>query len=221
MDRSRIAVVIPALNEGETIASVVERVRSLALPIVVDDGSIDDTGEKALKAGGTVVRNPVNLGYDGALDRGFRCAAEMNCEYIITMDADGQHDPSVLDQFIAALSDADIVIGVRDRRQRFAERLFALVAFLLWRVRDPLCGFKAYRTALYRELGHFDSYRSIGTELALYAAQRGKRIAQIPVKSRRRADRPRFGGALSGNMRIMRALWLGMSSRSRRQTADS
>jgi hypothetical protein len=67
--------------------------------------------------------------------------------------------------------------------------------------------------SVYQALGHFDSYRSIGTELALFAARRGYRLAQVAVKTRDRADAPRFGRLLSANLRILRALALGMFRR--------
>jgi glycosyltransferase involved in cell wall biosynthesis len=203
---SRVAIVVPALNEERTIESVVAKARPHGIPVVVDDGSTDRTGALAEAAGASVVRLATNLGYDGALDAGFARASELGAEYIITMDADGQHDPDVLHAFIAALDGgADVVIGNRDRRQRFAERLFAVLARLRWGVRDPLCGMKGYRTSIYRELGHFDSYGSIGTELALYAARRRKSLAQVPVITRPRTDAPRFGSTLRANLRILRA----------------
>jgi glycosyltransferase involved in cell wall biosynthesis len=212
MDRSRIAIVIPALNEAETISAVVSNAKAFGTPVVVDDGSADDTGERARNAGAIVVKSPVNRGYDRALDQGFERAANIGSDCVITMDADGQHDPTALASFVVALSgNVDVVVGVRDRRQRFAEHLFALVTFARWRIRDPLCGMKAYRVDLYRELGHFDSYNSIGTELMLYAAARGKRIVQIPVKTRERTGAPRFGRVVAANLRILRALCLGMT----------
>jgi glycosyltransferase involved in cell wall biosynthesis len=202
----RVAIVIPALNEAHTIESVVAKALPFGLPVVVDDGSTDDTGARASAAGAAVVRLEVNRGYDGALDAGFAHASSRGCECVVTMDADGQHDPSILGKFIASLDDgADVVIGNRDRRQRFAERVFALLTRLRWGVADPLCGMKGYRISVYRELGHFDSYGSIGTELALYAVRRGMRIAQVPVMTRPRADVPRFGSALRANARILRA----------------
>lgn len=202
----RIAIVIPALNEARTIEAVVAKALPFGIPLVVDDGSTDDTGARAAAAGASVVRLDVNRGYDGALDAGFAHAAKLGCECVITMDADGQHDPSILGKFIAALdAGADVVIGKRDRRQRFAERLFALLTRLRWRVADPLCGMKGYRMSVYRELGHFDSYGSIGTELALYAVRRGRRISQLDVMTRPRIDVPRFGSALRANARILRA----------------
>lgn len=211
MDRSRIGIVVPALNESRTIASVVAGARTFGTAIVVDDGSSDGTGDRAREAGANVVRHPVNRGYDAALNSGFMRAAELGCEYVITMDADGQHDPSILDTFIGALdAGADVVVGVRDRRQRIGETVFARAGNVFWGIRDPLCGMKAYRIGVFEELGYFDGYGSIGTELALFAASSAKRITQVPVHTRDRVDAPRFGRRLSANMRIFRALLLGL-----------
>jgi glycosyltransferase involved in cell wall biosynthesis len=209
MDRHRIGIVIPALNEAKTVGSIVSSASSYGVPIVVDDGSSDKTGELAAAAGATVVRHAVNRGYDAALNSGFAQAAKLDCKYVITMDADGQHNPGILESFIQMLdAGADVVIGNRDRRQRLAEHIFAWVASARWGIHDPLCGMKAYRIEIYSALGHFDACGSIGTELAIYAAKSGRRIAQLEIKTRDRTDAPRFGRKFSANMRILRALWL-------------
>ena len=204
-------MVIPALNESATIAAVVAGAVRYGVPIVVDDGSTDDTGAHAEAAGATVVRHPVNRGYDAAINSGFIRAAELDCAYVITLDADGQHDPTTVATFISALvAGADVVVGIRDRRARIGESLFAIAATARFGMRDPLCGMKAYRLEVWKELGHFDSYGSVGTELALFAARRGKKIAQLPVPTRDRADAPRFGRRFRANQRILRALWIGL-----------
>lgn len=209
MDRSRVAIVIPALNESATIADVVEAAGKYGVPIVVDDGSTDNTAELAAKAGAVVASHKNNQGYDAALNSGFRKATELGSDIVITLDADGQHDPSLIFQFIAAIdAGADVVIGVRSRRQRLAEHLFALYAICRFGIKDPLCGMKAYRKVVYEDLGHFDSYGSIGTELAIFAAKKGYRLNQIPFTVRERRDQPRFGRVLVGNYKITRALIL-------------
>lgn len=211
MERYRIGIVIPALNEAKTIEMVVASATLYGIPIVVDDSSNDDTGRLAATAGASVVRHDLTKGYDQTLNSGFERASELGCDFIVTIDADGQHDPDSLLSIIQALEDgADVVIGIRDRRQRLAEHLFSWVAMVKWGIRDPLCGMKGYRLSLYRNLGHFDSYNSIGTELALFAAKNRCRIMQLPVKTRKRIDSPRFGKRLAANTRILRALWLGV-----------
>ena len=209
MDRSRIAIVIPALNESASIGPVVAAANNYGVAIVVDDASTDATAELALRSGAIVVRHATTRGYDGSLNSGFDKAAEIGCEVIVTVDADGQHDPFLIQRLVEALNaGADVVIGVRSRRQRLAEHLFAWYTGLRYGIRDPLCGLKAYRTEIYRALGHFDSYRSIGTELAIFAAKRGYRLTQIPFAVREREGASRFGRVLAGNMKILSAMAL-------------
>ena len=206
-----LSVVIPAFNEAATIGSVVANAIRYGVPVVVDDGSVDNTGDVARSAGAKVIRHSVNLGYDRALDSGFALAAELGCDYVVTMDADGQHDAEILAQFIHALDEgAELVVGIRGRSQRVAETIFGWVARARWGILDPLCGMKGYRIGLYRDLGHFDSYGSIGTELAIFAAKSGRRIAQIPVKTGERSGAPRFASLIAANRRILRALWIGL-----------
>jgi glycosyltransferase involved in cell wall biosynthesis len=130
-------------------------------------------------------------------------------EYALTMDADGQHNPTLIPRFLVELDNgADIVLGVRDRMQRITEKLFSLVGKYVWGINDPLCGMKAYRMSLYGERGHFDSYSSVGTELAIYAIRRNKVLSQVFVETRPRCDNARFGNRVSGNLKIARALLL-------------
>ena len=213
MDRSSIAIgiaiVIPALNEAATIQQVVHAALPYGRCVVVDDGSSDDTANLARAAGATVVSHPTNRGYDAALDSGFRQAAQTGCEAIITLDGDGQHNPALLGKFVAALEGgAAVVLGVRDRRQRLAEHVFAWYTQARFGISDPLCGMKAYRVDVYKALGHFDAYQSIGTELMLFAARRGFAMTSIPFEVRERNGQPRFANRLVGNWRIFRALAL-------------
>lgn len=209
MDRSSIAIVIPALNEAGTIAQVVAKVGAYGLPIVVDDGSSDATGALASAAGAEVVRHPVNRGYEGALSSGFVRAAELGCQYVITIDADGQHNPAQLAQYIHCLDQGyDLVLGVRDRFQRISEVIFAKVGKLVWKISDPLCGMKGYQIALYTQAGCFDSIHAVGTELAVRAVVNGCKFIQLPVITRDRLDRPRYARQLAANYMILRGLTL-------------
>ena len=211
MDRSRLGIVIPALNEAATIGNVVRKCREYGIPIVVDDGSSDRTGEVSRQEGAEVVSHGINRGYDAALNSGFIKASELRCEFVITIDADGQHNPDLLGNVAALLEqDADIVIGNRDRRQRFAEHCFGLLTKALYGVSDPLCGLKGYRMKVYDALGHFDSYDSIGTELALFTVRSGYRLQQIPIIVHERHGSPRFGRKLYANYKIFRAMWLSL-----------
>jgi glycosyltransferase involved in cell wall biosynthesis len=210
MERLRVAIVIPAFNEELTIGSVVEKLIKRASPLVIDDGSTDRTSKRAEASGALVLRHQKNQGYEAALNSGFAYAAKLNYEVIVTMDADGQHNPDALSDFLQEIeSGADVVVGYRPKCQRLAEQIFAWYALRRWSLRDPLCGMKAYRTSVYRKLGHFDSYRSVGTELAIYGAKTGARISQVPVSISDRNGAPRFDRCFRANLRILRALLIG------------
>ena len=209
MERSSLGIVIPAFNEAHTISEIVALCNKYGRSIVVDDGSIDATGDVAIASGAEVIRHDVNKGYDSALQSGFKLANELGCQYVITIDADGQHDPTLIVKFSSLLdAGADVVIGNRNERPRFAEFCFGLFTKILYGLKDPLCGLKAYRMSLYEKLGHFDSYQSIGTELALFAVRNGFKLEQVPVVVRIRADKPRFGHKLCANYKIFRAMLL-------------
>ena len=207
MDKCRVGIVIPALNESATIVGIVEAVVKYGVPIVVDDGSTDSTGALALNSGAVVVAHKYNRGYDEALNSGFNKAADLGSKIIVTVDADGQHDPLLIEKFIAVIDlGFDVVVGVRNKRQRFAEHLFAWYTFLRFGIKDPLCGMKAYRTPVYANQGYFDSYGSIGTELIIFAAEKKYRIKQIAFNVRERKGASRFGQVISSNYKIIRAL---------------
>lgn len=209
MDRSRVAIIVPALNEEATIADVVLKSKKFGTLIVVDDGSLDRTKEFAINAGAHVLRNSKLHGYENAINCGFSYAISNNYEYIITIDADGQHDSEMINKFIEALEmGADLVIGERESFQRFSEALFSLYSTIRWKIRDPLSGMKAYKAEIFREYGTFCTYNSIGTELLFFAARNEKKIYKIPISIKQRKDRSRFGGLFKSNYRIIRAIVL-------------
>lgn len=209
MERPELAIVIPAFNEQATIGRVVEQVSRYGLAIVIDDASTDATAERAASAGALVLSQIVNQGYDGALNRGFAKAAEIGAEYVITFDADGQHDAALLGRFVEALrGGAAVVLGIRPATARLAESIFARYAKLRFGIDDPLCGMKGYRMLAYRSVGHFDTYQSIGTELALRIVANGARFVQMPITVGKRFGTPRFGTSFRANIRIARAMLL-------------
>jgi glycosyltransferase involved in cell wall biosynthesis len=206
-----MVAVIPALNEARNIENVISKVKQHADVIVVDDGSIDDTNNIAHKAGAIVVRHEINKGYDAALATGVREAMNLGYEFAVTMDADGQHDPILLQHFNIELEKgADLVVGVRDRTQRWSEALFCLVGSYVWGIRDPLCGMKGYRLNKLSSLESLNTYPSIGTELAIHMAKNGLRVCQFKISTRRRDGQSRFGSGLKANFQICRALTFGL-----------
>ncbi len=211
MARPQLAIVIPAFNEEKTIGTIVESVLIHGTVIVVDDGSVDDTAKIAKAAGARIVQHRYNLGYDGALNSGFEKAISLGSEIIITFDADGQHPVSLINDYLAEIHNgADVVIGIRNRKARLSEIIFSWISTKLWNIKDPQCGMKAYRSEVYKRLGHFDSYGSIGTELCIFAAKNNFQITQVPFEINKRVDEPRFGSFWDANWKIFRAIAFGI-----------
>ena len=109
-------VIIPAYNEGSVIQTVIAEVRQFCENVaLVDDGSSDDTATHARAAGATVLKHPINLGQGAALQTGIEFALRSNAGFIVTFDADGQHDIQDIFPMIALLrlNNLDVVLGSR------------------------------------------------------------------------------------------------------------
>jgi glycosyltransferase involved in cell wall biosynthesis len=114
-----IVALIPAHNEAPRIAAVIARTREFLPVIVVDDGSSDDTADRARDAGAEVVEQRPNQGKGMALRTGFRRALDDGAEAILTLDGDGQHDPKEIARFLAAWTAdprPELIIGQRSFR---------------------------------------------------------------------------------------------------------
>jgi glycosyltransferase involved in cell wall biosynthesis len=111
-----LVALIPGYQEGPRIGRVVEAARAHLPVIVVDDGSSDDTAERAEAAGATVARQVPNAGKGAALRTGFRHALDRGCAAVITLDADGQHDAAEIPTFVEAFRARrpELIIGRRD-----------------------------------------------------------------------------------------------------------
>lgn len=208
MDRSDVAIIIPAYNEEKTIHTVVSQVLKYGKVIVVNDASSDNTPEEAEKAGAIVISHERNYGYDKALNIGFKTALEMECKYVITIDADGQHKPDLIEAYIDYLKNKGVflILGIRPTKARFSEILMGIYFRMRFNVHDILCGMKGYNMELYKKNEGFDHIGSIGTELSFVSLKQGYNTVEIPIPVLPRIDKPRFGNILKSNYRIMRAL---------------
>lgn len=220
MESTKIAIIIPAYNEAETISNVISELNNeLAVHnftvFVVNDCSQDSTSLIASKAGATVIDLETNHGYSRAIEQGLNYVSslDMDFHYALTMDADGQHHPSSVKKIIEMLENDKPVLIVGERYQcaRFGEWLYGKVYNYLLGVRDPLCGLKAYSISAYREIGVFETFDSIGSELMTKLIQKGETYKVIPVIIRKRTDNARFGNGLKVEIRLLKSLFSSIS----------
>lgn len=203
-----IALVIPAYNEESTIKGVVNEVSVYVKKIVVvNDCSSDSTGKILKKLPVTTINNLKNLGYTKTLEKGIKEAFRLGADYVITFDADGQHQASDLVKFISVIKNKrpDMVLGVRSSKNRFMEEIFSIYARLKYNFSDPLCGMKAYKKSLFEKYGSLENKYSIATELTFKAIKDGTRFIEIPIKSEKRQTQSRFASNLKGNLLELQA----------------
>ena len=199
-DPADVSVVIPAYNEEEGIAAVVagvgarQRWREI---LVVDDGSQDRTGERALLAGARVVRHPYNKGNGAAVKTGIRAAQG---EVVLLMDGDGQHDPEDALRLVGPIGVFDMVIGARASGDQTVTRALGnavfkgLASWLTGRpIPDLTSGFRAARRDLLLEVLHLlPNGFSYPTTSCLAFLKAGYNVAFEPVKARPRLGRSKI-----------------------------
>lgn len=195
----RSLAVIPAYNESETIGTVIKGTEQYVdSVVVVDDGSADETVRKARDHGAAVLEHAFNTGVGGAVRTGYRYAIEQDFDFVVQVDADGQHDPDQIPRLLDAAPDADMVIGSRylnDSHQEYSFvrklgiRFFTEMVNALGGVEitDVTSGFRVYRvSALESILHHSDKHWAV--EQTLEAAQRDFEIVEVSTEIPTRTD---------------------------------
>lgn len=218
-----VSVVIPAFNEEKSIDDVLVRtykaMESCSLPyeiILVDDGSSDRTSELAYRHKVIVVQNERNEGKGAAFKRGFLRAQG---DIVVTMDADGSHDPDDIPKLILPiLKGASVVLGTRFSTKDGKEstkRLHVLgndlinLAILLVtgkRVTDSQTGFRAFRRDLLEQMDITSSGYQVESELTVKALRNGNIVEEVPIKIRKRMNGHSHVNPLTDGLRILKTV---------------
>jgi glycosyltransferase involved in cell wall biosynthesis len=209
---TNVSVVIPTLNEEEPIAGVVCECLATKIPneiIVVDNGSTDETAERAREAGARVISEP-RPGYGRACLAGMR-ALSPNCEIVVFLDGDGSDCPEFMSQLVGPIvaNNYDFVIGSRTRGRRepgsmnfqqvFAGKIAGWLMSILYGVRyTDMCPFRAIPRDALEKLSMKEETYGWNLEMQMKAARAGLRVVEIPVD-----HRCRIGGVskVSGTFR--------------------
>lgn len=193
-ENERFCVIVPAFHEEKHIAPVVAGIRRhCADVIVVDDGSADETSAKAKEAGAAVVRHPRNLGKGAALNTGFKAAVDKGYGFVITMDADGQHDPEDIPAFVKAFraGAGDVLVGNRmDRAHNMPLHRKLTNLFMSWLlsrfmgqfVPDTQCGYRLIGARALPNMPTTSQRFAAESEVLLALAEQGMRFGSVPIK---------------------------------------
>ena len=210
LDKTKTVIVIPAYNEEKTIGNLIKSIKGKYNIIVIDDGSCDKTEHILKEERVLYLKNSKNLGYDKSISAGIFFAKNKGFKYAITIDADGQHKIKDIEIFEKKLIEGyDLVVGIRDKKQRFGELFFAKISSLYWKIEDPLCGMKGYNLKVINSTYNY-FFDSIGTKIALSLAVNNKKISQIRISTNQRIDQSRFGSGMVFSLKIIYGLALSL-----------
>jgi glycosyltransferase involved in cell wall biosynthesis len=194
-----VVVGIPAYNEESSIARVVLNAQKFADAVVVcDDGSVDLTAKIAERLGADVVRHERNMGYGAALKSMFERARELEADVLVTLDGDGQHDPSEVPNVLKPIADgvADVVIGSRfmgkqgsvemPMYRRVGAKLITKMVNGSAKngVSDAQSGFRAYSRRALERLRIVESGMGASVEILLEASKQDLKIYEVPSSCR-------------------------------------
>jgi glycosyltransferase involved in cell wall biosynthesis len=206
----KLVVTIPAYNEENTIASVIEEIPRYILGIdsievlVIDDGSNDNTVVEAVRCGvDKIVMHKTNGGLGVAFRDGLNLALEINADIIVNIDADGQYNASQIPTLIKPILDgeADIVLGWRDvdklyfmpKGKKLGNKLATWVTRRLsgLSIKDAQTGFRAFSREAALKMNLFGKYTYV-QETIIQASHKDLQIAQVPIEFRAREGKSRL-----------------------------
>ena len=195
-----ICVVIPANNESYTIGFLVESLSKKDFDvIVIDDGSMDETGVIAQGKGAIVIRHDKRKGKGCSLREGFKYALEHDYDAVITMDGDGQHDVGGVERFLieAEKNKHSVIVGNRMANSKgmpfiryctnyFMSRLISFACGQL--IADTQCGYRYINCDILKQIDLTSRDFEIETEILMKASQKGFKVLNVPIKTIYRSE---------------------------------
>ena len=195
MGETTVSIIIPAFNEADIIANIVQQIRSLHPDfevIVVNDGSTDDTAAEAQKAGAEVYSHPYNIGNGAAIKSGIRVATG---DILVFIDGDGQHNPEDIVRLLDFFPDFDMVVGARSISDQaslgraFGNKIYNWFASYVakFSIKDLTSGFRAVKSNVARNFLYLlpNTY-SYPTTLTLGTLRSGMSVKYVPIRMEKR-----------------------------------
>lgn len=199
MDSNNLSIVIPAKNEAEPLSILLPRLRKAqpeAEIIVVNDGSTDKTARVVTDCGAILISHPYSMGNGAAIKTGARAASR---NILVTMDADGQHDPENIIRLLSKIDEGfEMVVGARSyesqasKRRWIGNQLYNNLASTIVgkKVEDLTSGFRAVKTNIFRRyLYLLPNGFSYPTTITMAFFRNGFPVAYIPIKANKRVGK--------------------------------
>jgi hypothetical protein len=205
LKKSKFLIIIPSYNEFYNLKKFVKKVKKIAPVCILDDCSNDQTVQWLKKNKINYIRNKKNLGYEKNLINGIKKLKEY-CDYLVTFDGDGQHKYSDLLKIMKIKKNYDIIICNRIEKNRLMEILISFIFKLLYGLKDPLSGFKVYKTNILKNhiLKKVENLFLIDL---LFGLLKKKESINFPINTNKRFGNPKVGNTINVNLKELRILF--------------
>ena len=203
--KSKFLILIPAYNELNNLKKFVKKLNKLAPIYILDDCSTDNTDKWLLKNNIKYKKNKINLGYEKNLLNGIK-RFKKNCQYLITFDGDGQHQISDIKKILKIKINYDIIVCNRKVKNRFLEKIISFFSKNLYGFKDPLSGFKVYKTQILKEKNFIEIGHLFLIDFLLKFSKGGFRIINMPIVTKKRIGKSKVGGLISITLKEFKIL---------------
>lgn len=229
MQKNDVLVLIPAWNEAERIGQVIRALPSGIPILVVDDGSSDATAEAARSIGADVLIHDFNQGKGVALMSGFRWGLAQGFSAVLTMDADGQHDPGEATTFIDAFQqrNADLIVGRRAFREIPFPRNYAnafgswmLTKVLRTNIYDNQSGYRLYSRRLMEILEIRHTGFEFEVDVILQTLQHGFTLDWVDIRTIYDVNKVSYFHPVRDTLKFFGVVWYAWRTYRRPKTED-
>ena len=185
---------------------MLQRLKKIGNLIVVDDCSNDSTPTILKKFNFKIIKNTKNLGYEKSLKKGIVYAVKKNFQYIVTVDADGEHYISDVGKVLKKLKYHDLIYTRRKNIFRISEKIVKFFFSTILNIEDPLSGLKGYKIDLLKKYNFKNWEGTYGSDILIFARLKNYKISKINININKRKDSSRIGDDFFVNLSILKVL---------------
>tara|TARA_B100000575_G_C23128920_1_gene654468 strand:+ start:1692 stop:2357 length:666 start_codon:yes stop_codon:yes gene_type:complete len=204
--KSKYLILVPAFNELKNLKHFVKKINNLAPLYILDDCSEDRTENWLISNKIKYMKNKKNLGYEKNLLNGIK-KFKSHCEYLITFDGDGQHKVSDLKKIINFNKNYDIIICNRKNKNRFLEEIISFFSYLFFNLKDPLSGFKVYKTKILSEADFKKNENLFLVDFLLSFITKNSSVYNYEINTKKRIGKSKVGGMISISLKEIRIIF--------------
>jgi glycosyltransferase involved in cell wall biosynthesis len=216
LEKNKIIIVIPCFNEEKTILNIFKKAKKIGTVVIVNDNSKDKTKKILIKNKINFLDSKYNYGYEYSILKGIKYALKKHkdAKYIATIDADNELPFNSIPTLLKDIheSNSDIIIGKRNKVNRFSESILKLIFLLRFRIHDPISGLKIYKASSLKKIINLISSKYFLVDILVIAFFKKFKFRFKNIIVKKRTDNSRVGSSTMVNIKIFNIILLSLFS---------